>query len=81
MKIDYEKEQFLEQRETNYILWLNTIFTIIAGGGALILARVVTDIAGSYAGFLPEEPSGPNVVDNRGFPPRASRMQTECSSE
>lgn len=35
---DYEKLQFDEQKETNIILWINTIFTIITGIGVLIIS-------------------------------------------
>lgn len=35
---DYEKLQFDEQKETNLILWVNTIFTIITGIGVLIIS-------------------------------------------
>ena len=40
MKKNYEKLQYQEQSETNYILWVNTIFTIISGVATLILAII-----------------------------------------
>lgn len=36
MKIDYEKEQFKEQKESNLWLAVNTIFTIITGLAILV---------------------------------------------
>lgn len=37
-KTDYEKLQFKEQKETNLVLWINTIFTIITGVGTIVLS-------------------------------------------
>ena len=33
----YEKAQLKEQRETNFILWVNTIFTVLTGVAVLAL--------------------------------------------
>ena len=30
--INYEKKQFEEHKETNLILWINTIATVLSGG-------------------------------------------------
>lgn len=35
-KPNYEKRQFEEQKETNMVLWINTIATIVTGLAALI---------------------------------------------
>lgn len=35
---NYEKLQFAEQEETNFILWLNTGFTILTGLATVVLA-------------------------------------------
>lgn len=35
---NYEKLQFVEQKETNFVLWVNTGFTILTGVAASILA-------------------------------------------
>jgi hypothetical protein len=36
--INYEKQQVVEQKETNLVLWINTVFTIITGIATLIIA-------------------------------------------
>ena len=36
MKPDYDKLQYVEHRETNLILWINTIFTILTGIATLV---------------------------------------------
>lgn len=38
VKPNYEKLQVVEQKETNVILWVNTIATIVTGIAALVLA-------------------------------------------
>lgn len=38
--IDYEKLQVREQEETNHILWVNTVATIVTGAASLIIAIV-----------------------------------------
>ena len=37
-KVNYEKEQAEEQHKTNTILWINTVFTIIAGIAMVAIA-------------------------------------------
>ena len=36
-KMNYEKRQLEEQKETNTVLWINTIFTILTGLATLVL--------------------------------------------
>jgi hypothetical protein len=36
--VNYEKLQYNEHRETNLILWINTIFTVLTGIATLVLA-------------------------------------------
>lgn len=36
--MNYEKKQWTEQRETNLILWINTVATIIIGISTIIIA-------------------------------------------
>lgn len=35
---NYEKRQYEEQKETNTVLWINTIATIITGLATLVLS-------------------------------------------
>ena len=40
IKKDYEKLQYTEQKETNLVLWINTVATIITGMAAIVLSIV-----------------------------------------
>ena len=37
---NYEKQQFEEQEQTNFILIINTIFTVLTGIATIILAII-----------------------------------------
>jgi hypothetical protein len=40
MKPNYEKQQVHEQEQTNYILIINTVFTILTGIATIILSII-----------------------------------------
>ena len=37
---NYEKLQYKEQEKTNFVLWINTVFTVITGVATLVLAII-----------------------------------------
>ena len=40
MKQDYDKLSYNESKETNMILWINTVATIVTGIAAIILSVI-----------------------------------------